>query len=85
MGSAEMVPAGSGNMEASAPARFFVDAAAHDYPLVPGSPAIDAGVALPTVTGGRLGTPRPTGQHWDTGAFDFSPEAAPATARPSRR
>ena len=86
MGSAGTVPAGAGNMEASP--RFFVDAAAHDYRLAPGSRAIDAGVALPTVTTDRLGAPRPSGQHWDTGAFEFAPAAATpesATSRPSRR
>jgi hypothetical protein len=83
MGLAATVPAGAGNMEASP--RFFVDAAAHDYRLAPDSRAIDAGVALPTVTTDRLGAPRPSGQHWDSGAFEFAPAPEPASSRPSRR
>jgi hypothetical protein len=82
LGSAATVPAGSGNMEASP--QFFVDAAANDYRLAPNSPAIDAGMALPLVTVDRLGTTRPSGAHWDTGAFEFAPATPAAATGPSR-
>lgn len=52
----------------------FTDAAAGDYTLQTGSPAIDAGTAVP----GRfaptdaMGLPRPAGMAPDMGAFEFS-------------
>ena len=38
--------------------------------LLPGSPAIDAGVAVPGVTTDQRGVPRPQGQAPDIGAFE---------------
>ncbi len=43
------------------PAELFVDAAAGDYRLKAGSPAIDAGVALADVTADITGLARPSG------------------------
>jgi hypothetical protein len=84
LGSGATVPRGSGNMEATS--RFFADAAAHDYRLAPGSPAIDAGMAVPAVATDRLGRPRPNGDHFDVGAFEFVAERlAPGPVPPARR
>ena len=58
-----------GHMQATA--AFFVNAAANDYRLVPGSPAIDAGVAISTVTKDRIGVQRPQGAYLDAGAYEF--------------
>ena len=49
----------------------FVDAAARNYMLAPGSKAIDAGVELPGVTVDRVGVPRPQGRWFDVGAFEW--------------
>jgi hypothetical protein len=54
-------------------ATAFVNAAAHDYQLAPGSPAIDAGVAIDTVRVDRLGVARPQGTAYDIGAFERGP------------
>jgi hypothetical protein len=47
-----------------------VDAAADDYHLAPGSPAIDAGEALSGVTIDRDGVERPQGGAHDAGAYE---------------
>ena len=54
-------------------ATAFVNAAAHDYQLAPGSPAIDAGVAIDAVRVDRLGVARPQGTAYDIGAFERGP------------
>lgn len=51
---------------------LFVDAANGDLSLQPGSPLIDAGIALPNVTEDFNGTPRPVNGAWDIGAFEYS-------------
>ena len=51
----------------------FVNAAAHNYELVAGSAAIDAGVNLPGVTTDRNGIARPQGKAHDIGAFEWVP------------
>jgi MYXO-CTERM domain-containing protein len=61
---------GTSSMTATADA--FVDAAAHDYRLVQGAAAIDAGAMLADVTIDRNGTARPDGAGWDVGAFEYS-------------
>jgi hypothetical protein len=48
----------------------FVNAAVDDYHLVPGSPAIDAGERLTTVTVDRDGVERPQGGTYDVGAYE---------------
>ncbi len=53
-------------------AKAFVNAAAHDYSLVEGARAVDAGVPLPDVRSDRRGTPRPQGRGWDAGAYELS-------------
>ncbi len=56
--------------------RVFVDATHHDYRLVAGAPAIDAGVLLPAVTLDRNGVRRPVGAAYDIGAYEWQlPEA----------
>jgi hypothetical protein len=59
---------GSSNLAAGPQA--FVNAAAHDYRLAPGSVAIDAGMTLPEVTTDRAGTARPQGRYHDVGAYE---------------
>jgi hypothetical protein len=49
----------------------FVNAVAGDFRLRPGSPAIDAGVAIQPVRTDFAGTPRPQGSAPDLGAFEF--------------
>jgi cysteine-rich repeat protein len=51
---------------------LFVDDGAGDYHLRPGSPAIDAGLTLPSVTVDLEGRPRPTGGASDAGAYEIS-------------
>jgi hypothetical protein len=56
----------------------FVNPSALDFSLQAGSPAIDAGAVLPTITSDILGAPRPVGPRFDIGAFEYqsSPSAA---------
>jgi hypothetical protein len=68
-GSSSTMPGGLGNVQATA--AFFINAAAHDYRLAPGSPAIDAGISISSVSRDRLGVPRPQGAYWDVGAYEF--------------
>ena len=69
LGSSATMPGGLGNVQATA--AFFVNAAANDYRLAPGSLAIDAGVSNSSVSKDRLGLPRPQGAYWDVGAYEF--------------
>ena len=50
---------------------LFVNAAAQDFHLKPGSPAIAAGVALPDVPTDFDGKPRPLGDAYDLGAYEW--------------
>ena len=52
------------------PNPLFVNAAAGDFDLQPGSPAIDAGISVSSVTTDIAGTPRPQGGGYDIGAFE---------------
>jgi len=49
----------------------FVDAAADNYALAPGSVVIDAGIALEGVTTDRTGISRPQGRAYDVGAYEW--------------
>jgi hypothetical protein len=69
LGSASTMPGGLGNMQATT--AFFVSAASHDYRLSSSSLAIDAGVAISSVTKDRLGVTRPQGAYWDVGAYEL--------------
>ncbi len=51
---------------------LFVNAAANDFRLTSGSPAIDRGLLLPGFTDDYAGTARPQGAAWDIGAFEFA-------------
>lgn len=53
---------------------LFVHAAAGDYDLQEGSPAIDAGLDLAWVRQDRDGRARPYGPGWDLGAFEYREE-----------
>ena len=59
-------------------ASAFVNATAHNYMLAPGSPAIDAGVAIAAVPHDRQGTLRPQGAAYDVGAYEFGAQDAPS-------
>jgi hypothetical protein len=62
----------------------FVNAAARDFQLQSGSPALDAAVALSAVTSDVNGTARPQGQAYDIGAFELVSASSPAaTSVPS--
>ena len=52
------------------PAQLFVDPAHQNYQLKPGSPAIDAGVALLDVPTDILGVTRPQGLAYDIGCYE---------------
>ena len=69
---------GGSNRAVSAAA--FVNAAANDYHLAPGSPAIDAGTPLAAVTTDRDGAARPSGAAYDVGAFEYGVSAPPPPA-----
>ena len=58
----------SSNQRATAAA--FVNAAADDYHLAPGAPAVDAGEGLSAVTLDRDGVERPQGNAHDVGAYE---------------
>jgi len=52
------------------PAQLFVDPTHQNYQLKPGSPAIDAGVALSDVPTDILAVTRPQGLAWDIGCYE---------------
>jgi len=54
------------------PDQLFADESASDYRLKPGSPAIDHGTILDSVTDDLLGNPRPAGSTHDIGAYEFA-------------
>ena len=56
-----------------AQAAFFRNAGVHDYRLAPGSPAIDAGVSIGSVSQDRIGVRRPQAAYWDVGAYEYVP------------
>jgi predicted outer membrane repeat protein len=71
----------SGERAISADPRFR-DAAAGEFRLAAGSPAIDAGEVVPNVSGDLAGGPRERGAAPDLGAFEADPTAAaPAVFR----
>lgn len=59
------------------PTSLFVNPAAQDYHLKAGSPAIDAGLALQSVTTDLEGTSRPQGDGYDIGAYEYASEPPP--------
>jgi parallel beta-helix repeat protein len=61
---------------------MFMNAAAADFRLQQGSPAIDGGVAVSGVTVDIRGLVRPQGATLDIGAYEFG-SGAPAPAAPS--
>jgi len=69
LGSGSTMPGGLGNVQSTA--AFFVNAGAHDYRLAPGSPAIEGGVSINSVSRDRIGVSRPQGAYWDVGAYEF--------------
>ena len=58
----------------------FVNAAAGDFHLQSGSPAIDKGAVVTGFTQDYAGVARPQGVAWDIGAFEFKSGAMPLAA-----
>jgi parallel beta-helix repeat protein len=50
---------------------LFIDPAFNDFHLLGGSPAIDAGIALAEVSNDFDGVPRPQGDGYDIGTFEY--------------
>jgi hypothetical protein len=73
-------PAGANNL-AFNPA-YFVDAAAHNYHLVSGSAAVDAGADLTSVVAtDKDGRPRSSGSAPDIGAYELNVPSPPQNLR----
>ena len=53
----------------------FRDLASDDFHLLPDSPAVDTGAAIPEVRSDHDGIPRPQGKAYDRGAYEYSPES----------
>ena len=60
-------------------ASSFVNSAAHNYRLVAGSAAVDAGVTIASVPTDHDGKLRPQGAAYDVGAFEFNATPEPST------
>ena len=65
------------------PAALFMNPATYDLRLRTGSPAIDRGAAVTTVTADIRGAARPSGAAWDVGAYEGA--SAATTRRAGRR
>ena len=74
LGSLPSVGAHSSNLAVGDDA--FVNVAAHNYTLAPGSAAIDTGATLAAVTVDRAGTARPQGNGHDVGAYEAADAGA---------
>ena len=59
---------------------FYVDAANGDYTLLAGSPAIDAGETIASISDDYAGTARPQGAAYDIGAYEFTGAAGSSLA-----
>ena len=62
---------------------MFTNVGAADFTLQPGSPAVDAGVAIAPVSHDFNGAARPVGARPDIGAFEFGGSADPGPRVPS--
>jgi parallel beta-helix repeat protein len=60
----------------------FVNASGDDFTLRSGSPAIDAGAYLAEVQSDQLGVPRPQGNAYDIGAFEYNQGGGAAAPAP---
>jgi hypothetical protein len=60
----------TGTSNKAVPASSFVNAAAHDYHLAAGSPAIDTGITIASIIEDRDGVTRPKGAGYDIGAYE---------------
>ena len=81
LGSTLPVEAPASGTNVAVASSAFVDAAAHDYRLAAGSPALDKGVTIAGITTDRVGTKRPQGAAPDIGAYERL--AATGTAAPT--
>ena len=76
-------PGGTGTNAITVSDPGLTDPAGGDFTLKAGSPLIDAGVAVPSVTDDFAGTARPIGTNPDIGAFEFNTGAPTVTLTPS--
>jgi hypothetical protein len=51
---------------------LFINSSAGDYKLQSSSPAIDSGIATPSVPTDKDDSIRPQGSGWDIGAYEYS-------------
>jgi hypothetical protein len=57
----------------SDPTQLFVHPDSGNYHLLPGTPAVDAGISLADVLDDLEGNPRPSGMDYDVGAYEYIP------------
>jgi hypothetical protein len=81
LGSALPAEAPSSGANRAVSSSAFVNAAAHDYRLTPGSPAVDQGTSIAGITTDRVGTKRPQGAAPDLGAYELA--AATSSTAPT--
>jgi len=67
------------------PSQIFTNAAAGDFTLVTGSPAINAGTTQASFTNDYDNYTRPIGGTWDMGAYEYGAQPPPSSANRLKR